>query len=76
MFCTPFSSLLRGDASQVNRCYVLAHCGGGGLGQLIVFVIFHLVGSIEAGITSFSFVEGLYIAKTTIPGGRAAGRLC
>ena len=23
------SALLRGDASQINRCYVVAHCGGG-----------------------------------------------
>ena len=22
-------ALLRGDASRANRCYVLAHCGGG-----------------------------------------------
>ena len=28
------SGLLRGDASGANRCYVLAHCGGGVSGGL------------------------------------------
>ena len=26
------NALLRGDTSQLNRCYVLTHCGGGGGG--------------------------------------------
>ena len=26
------SGVLRGGASGANRCYVLAHCGGGGTG--------------------------------------------
>ena len=29
------SGVLRGGASGANRCYVLAHCGGGGGGSQI-----------------------------------------
>ena len=28
------SGVLRGGASRANRCYVLAHCGGGGGAQV------------------------------------------
>ena len=29
------SGVLRGGASGANRCYVLAHCGGGGQGKVL-----------------------------------------